>query len=229
MQDYCSKKIVNQDVIDLCIESAILSRDLEDSEVTIVGKFERALRFAKEKNDIVDQRNILYDLAWYYNWWLNDDTNFEKYYIEYRNEVIKDKKIEEILKLSTLWTLLYTRKKRDKNEVKDETNVLLSLLIEKKSSQSRATQLKAETQICIINILLEEEIDKQFNNLIAIVEEATKFKEYDFLTLSKMVENMLPAFCNNDKYNQLYELVTDKLASRNCEIQRAEIENPIVE
>lgn len=223
LQDYCSKKIVNQDVIDLCIESAILSRDLEDSEVTIVGKFERALRFAKEKNDIVDQRNILYDLAWYYNWWLNDDTNFEKYYIEYRNEVIKDKKIEEILKLSTLWTLLYTRKKRDKNEVKDETNVLLSLLIEKKSSQSRATQLKAETQICIINILLEEEIDKQFNNLIAIVEEATKFKEYDFLTLSKMVENMLPVFCNNDKYNQLYELVTDKLASRNCEIQRAEM------
>lgn len=82
LQDYCSKKIVNQDVIDLCIESAILSRDLEESEVIIVGKFERALRFAKEKNDVVDQRNILYDLAWYYNWWLNDDTNFEKYYIE---------------------------------------------------------------------------------------------------------------------------------------------------
>lgn len=71
------------------------------------------MRFAKEKNDIVDQINILYDLAWYYNWWINDDTNFEKYYIEYRNEVIKDKKIEEILKLSTLWTLLYTRKKKE--------------------------------------------------------------------------------------------------------------------
>lgn len=223
LQDYCSKKIVNQDVIDLCIESAILSRDLEESEVTVLGKFERALRFAKEKNDIVDQRNILYDLAWYYNWWLNDDTNFEKYYIEYRNEVIKDKKIEEILKLATLWTLLYTRKKRDKNEVKDETNILLSLLIEKKNSQSRVTQLKAETQMCIINILLEEEIDKQFDNLISIVEEATKFKEYDFITLSKMIENMLPIFSNNDKYNQLYELVTDKLANRNCEIQRAEM------
>lgn len=223
LQDYCSKKIVNQDVIDLCIESAILSRDLEESEVIVLGKFQRALRFAKEKNDIVDQRNILYDLAWYYNWWINDDTNFEKYYIEYRNEVIKDKKIEEILKLSTLWTLLYTRKKRDKNEVKDETDILLSLLTEKKNSQSRVTQLKSETQICIINILLEEKTDEQFDDLIAIVEEATKFKEYDFLTLSKMVENMLPIFCNNDKYNQLYELVTDKLASRNCEIQRAEM------
>ncbi len=223
LQDYCSKKIVNQDAIDLSIESAILSRDLEEDEVTVVGKFERALRLAKEKNNIVDQRNILYDLAWYYNWWLNDDTNFEKYYIEYRNEVIKDKKIEEILKLATLWTLLYTRKNRDKNEVKDETNVLLNLLNEKEKSQSRVTQLKAETQMCIINILLEEDIDKQFDNLIAIVEEATKFKEYDFLTLSKMVENMLPIFCNNDKYNQLYELVTDKLANRNCEIQRAEM------
>lgn len=223
LQEYCSKKIVNQDAIDLSIESAILSRDLEEDEVTVVGKFERALRFAKEKDNIVAQRNIVYDLAWYYNWWLNDDTNFEKYYIEYQNEVIKDKKIEEILKLATLWTLLYTRKNRDKNKVKDETNLLLNLLNEKESSQSRVAQLKAKTQICIINILLEEDIDKQFDNLIAIVEEATKFKEYDFLTLSKMVENMLPIFCNNDKYNQLYELVTDKLANRNCEIQRAEM------
>ncbi len=221
LQDYCSKKIVNQDAIDLSIESAILSRDLEEDEVIVVGKFERALRLAKEKNNIVDQRNILYDLAWYYNWWLNNDTNFEKYYIEYQNEVIKDKKIEEILKLATLWTLLYTRKNRDKNEVKNETNILLNLLNEKEKSQSRVTQLKAETQMCIINILLEENIDKQFDNLIAIVEEATEFKEYDFLTLLKMVENMLPIFCNNDKYNQLYELVIDKLSSRNCEIRKA--------
>ena len=223
LQEYSTQKIINQDVIDLSIESAILSRDLEDDETIVVGKFERALRFAKEKGNIVDNRNILYDLAWYYHWWLNNDTNFEKYYIEYQNEVIKDKKIEEILKLATLWTLLYTRKNRDKNKVKDETNVLLNLLSEKENSQSRVTQLKTETQICIINILLEEDIDKQFDNLIAIVEEVTKFKEYDFITLSKMVENMLPIFSNNDKYNQLYELVTDKLANRNCEIQRAEM------
>mgnify|MGYP003376585551 FL=1 len=226
LQDYSSKKLVNQDVINLSMKSAILSRDLEDNEVTVTGKFERALRFAKEKNNIVAQREILYNLSWYYNWWLNDDTNFEKYYIEYQNEIIKDKKIEEILKLVTLWTLwtlLYTRKNRDKNKVKDETNILLKLLNEKKNSPSRVTQLKAETQICIINILLEKDIDKQFDKLIAIVKEATKFKEYDFLTLSKMVENMLPIFSNNDKYNQLYELVTDKLANRNCEIQRAKM------
>lgn len=223
LQDYSSKKLVNQDVINLSMKSAILSRDLEDDEVTVTGKFERALRFAKEKNNIVAQREILYNLSWYYNWWLNDDTNFEKYYIEYQNEIIKDKKIEEILKLVTLWTLLYTRKNRDKNKVKDETNILLKLLNEKKNSPSRVTQLKAETQICIINILLEKDIDKQFDKLIAIVKEATKFKEYDFLTLSKMVENMLPIFSDNDKYNKLYELVTDKLANRNCEIQRAKM------
>lgn len=94
LQDYSSKKLVNQDVINLSMKSAILSRDLEDDEVTVTGKFERALRFAKEKNNIVAQREILYNLSWYYNWWLNDDTNFEKYYIEYQNEIIKDKKIE---------------------------------------------------------------------------------------------------------------------------------------
>ena len=78
LQDYSSKKLVNQDVINLSMKSAILSRDLEDDEVTVTGKFKRALRFAKEKNNIVAQREILYNLSWYYNWWLNDDTNFEK-------------------------------------------------------------------------------------------------------------------------------------------------------
>lgn len=223
LQEYSTKRIINQDVIDLSIESAILSRDLEEEETIVVGKFERALRFAKEKGNIVDKRNILYDLAWYYHWWLNSNTNFEKYYLEYRNEVIKDKKIEEILKLATLWTILYARKNKDKNEVKDETDVLLDLLAETENSQSRVIQLKAKTQMCIIKILLEEDIDEQFNNLIAIVEEATKFKEYDFIILSKMIENMLPIFSDNNKYNQLYELVTDTLANRNCEIQRAEM------
>ena len=150
MQDYISKKVVNQDVINLSMESAILSRDLEDDEVTVIGKFERALRFAKEKNNIVVQRDILYNLAWYYNWWLNDDTNFEKYYIEYQNEIIKDKKIEEILKLATLWTLLYTRKNRDKNKVEDETNILLKLLNEKTNSPSRVTQLKQKLKYVLL-------------------------------------------------------------------------------
>lgn len=49
LQDYSSKEILNQDVIDLSIESAILSRDLEDEETVVVGKFQRALRFAREK------------------------------------------------------------------------------------------------------------------------------------------------------------------------------------
>lgn len=118
LQDYSVKEIINKDVIDLAIESAILSRDLEEDEVTVVGKFNRALRMAREKNDIVDERNILYDLAWYYHWWLNDEANFEKYYMEYQDEVSKDKKIEEILKLATLWTLEYTRKKEIKKQLK---------------------------------------------------------------------------------------------------------------
>lgn len=223
LQDYSSKKKINQEVIDLSIESAIISRDLEEDEVVVVGKFERALRFAKTKKNIVAQRKILYDLAWYYHWWLNDDINFEKYYEEYQSEVIKDKSIEEILNLANLWTLEYTRKNRDKDTVKNKTKTLLYLLSEKEESQSRVTQLEAKTRICIIKITLEESIDRQFDDLINIVEEATKFKEYDFIVLAKMIEILLPVYNGNKKYDQLYELITDKLTNRKGEIQRAEM------
>ena len=205
LQEYSSKKIINQDVIDLSIESAILSRDFEDEETIVVGKFQRALRFAREKNNIIAERNILYNLAWYYNWWINDDVNFEEYYEKYQEEVIKDKKIEEILNLANLWTLAFTRKNRDKELVKDKTYTLLNLLEEKEKSQSRVTQLEAKTRICIIKIVLEENIDEQFDNLIKIVEEATKFKEYDFVVLAKMIEHILPIYNGNSKYDELYE------------------------
>ena len=223
LQDYSSKKLINQEVIDLSIESAIISRDLEENEVTVVGKFERALRFAKMKKNIVAQREILYDLAWYYHWWLNDDINFEKYYEEYESEVIKDRSIDEILNLANLWTLEYTRKNKNKDTVKDKTETLLNLLKEKEESQSRVTQLLAKTRICIIKITLEESIDKQFDDLISIVEEATKFKEYDFIVLAKMIEILLPVYNENKKYDKLYELITDKLTNRKGEIQRAEM------
>lgn len=223
LQEYSSKKIINQDVIDLSIESAILSRDFEDEETIVVGKFQRALRFAREKNNIIAERNILYNLAWYYNWWINDDVNFEEYYEKYQEEVIKDKKIEEILNLANLWTLAFTRKNRDKELVKDNTYTLLNLLEEKEKSQSRVTQLEAKKRICIIKIVLEENIDEQFDNLIKIVEEATKFKEYDFVVLAKMIEHILPIYNGNSKYDELYELITNKLTTRKGEIQRAEM------
>ena len=223
LQDYSLKGIVNQDVIDLSIESAILSRDLEESEIIVTGKFQRALRFCKEKKNKIDERNIIYDLAWYYHWWLNDDINFEKYYEEFQNEVNKDKNIEDILKLANLWTLAYTRKDRNIEEVKDKTNILLNLLEEKKKSLSRVTQLEAMTRICIIKILLESNVEKQFEKLISIVNEAIKFKEYDFMSLAKMIEIMLPIFNDNEKFNYLYDLITEKLASRHGEIQRAEM------
>lgn len=223
LNEYSSKDIVNQEVIDLSIESAILSRDLEESELIVAGKFTRALRLSKEKNNYVAQKNILYKLAWYYHWWLNDGVNFEKYYKEYEEEVTKDKNIDEILELANLWTLAFTRKNRDRNDLKEETDLLIDLLVEKHGSKSIVTQLKAKTRLCFIKILLEEDIDEQFNNLIVIVKEATKYKEYDFVVVAKMIENLLPIFKDNKIFIELYDLITDNLTTRKGDIQRAQM------
>lgn len=223
LNDYAAKKILNQDVIDLSIESAILSRDLEESEVIVSGKFNRALRLAKEKKNYVAQKKILYDLAWYYNWWINDDSNFDKYYKEYQDEVRKDKNIDEILELANLWTVAFTRKNKDKEALKEETELILTLLSEKEHSKSVVTQLKAKTRLCFIKIVLEDEIDNQFQNLIDIVKEAIKYKEYDFIVVAKTIQTLLPVFNDNKLFVQLYDLITDNLTTRNGDTQRAKM------
>ena len=140
--EFAQSKKLNQKVIDLAIESAIISRDLEEDESIVIGKFERASRFAEEKENISAQRDILYNMAWYYHWWLNNDVGFEKYYTLYEKEVLKNNNIEEIMNLSNLWILAYTRKKRNKEDVKSKTQNILKLLNEKKNPKVGLFSLK---------------------------------------------------------------------------------------
>ena len=223
LNEYSYSNVINQDVLDLANEAAILSRDLEEKEDVVAGKFDRALRLSRKKGNITFEKTILYNLAWYYHWWLDDNENFERYYTEYESRVIKDKFLEEILSLADLWTLAFTRNKRNQDIMENRTKTLMSLLHEKENSQSRVTQLEAKTRLCILKILLEEDIDYQFESLITIIDEATMFKEYNFLTLAKMIENLLPVFNENEKYNHLYDLITDKLTTRKGEVQRAKM------
>ena len=221
--EFAQSKKLNQKVIDLAVESAIISRDLEEDESIVIGKFERASRFAEEKGNISAQRDILYNMAWYYHWWLNNDVGFEKYYTLYEKEVLKDNNIEEIMNLSNLWILAYTRKKRNKEDVKSKTQNILKLLNEKKESKSRVIQLEAESRECLIKVMLEENVDEQFKLLLKIAEEASRFKEFNYVVLAKMIENLLEVYCDNVNYNQLYDLVTERLSDRSADIQKAEM------
>ena len=223
LSEYSSSGILNQDVLDLANESAILSRDLEENEDVVVGKFERALRLSRKKGNHKSENENLYNLAWYYHWWLNDTENFEKWYSEYESKVLEGKNLDEIMDLTNLWTLYFTRNERNYEKTKDKTEKLLSLLYEKENSISRVTQLMAKTKICIIKITLNDDVDFQFGQLTAIAEEAEKFKEYNFVELAKMIEVLLPVYNDNENYNCLYETITDKLTNRQGEIQRAKM------
>lgn len=223
LSEYSSSGILNQDVLDLANESAILSRDLEENEDVVVGKFERALRLSGKKGNHKSENENLYNLAWYYHWWLNDTENFEKWYSEYESKVLEGKNLDEIMDLTNLWTLYFTRNERNYEKTKDKTEKLLSLLYEKENSISRVTQLMAKTKICIIKITLNDDVDSQFGQLTAIAEEAEKFKEYNFVELAKMIEVLLPVYNDNENYNCLYETITDKLTNRQGEIQRAKM------
>jgi len=223
LKDYSSKGIINQEVIDLATDAAILSRDLEENEETVVGKFERALRLSRKKKNTKAENYILYCLAWYYYWWLDDYENFECYYTEYEKKIITDKNLEEIMSLADLWNLAFAKNKENPDNIEDKTNTLLALLIEKEQSQSRVTQLKAMTRLCIIKITLNQDLENEFKSLIDIVNEAIKFKEYDFVSLAKMIEVMLPTFSENSYYNELFELVTEQLTTRKGEVQKAEM------
>ena len=150
-------------------------------------------------------------------------TELFRNFAPFEKEVLKNNNIEEIMNLSNLWILAYTRKKRNKEDVKSKTQNILKLLNEKKESKSRVIQLEAESRECLIKVMLDENVDEQFKLLLKIAEEASRFKEFNYVVLAKMIENLLEVYCDNVNYNQLYDLVTERLSDRSADIQKAEM------
>lgn len=219
LNKYSQKGVVNQDVIDLAIESAILSRNLEYDKDQVFGEFDRALRFARRRNNINAEKEIIYNICWYSFWWLNDEIIAKEYYEKYEDFVKTNKIIDDIEKLFNLWILLFSKYK---NEIEiEKTNILLGLINEKTNSKSKVVCLQSKCIFCLIKIVLEENEDEQFETLKKIIEESSKYKEINVVSYIRIIEKMLPKYVDNKKYLELYDLCAETLTIRKGDIEKA--------
>ncbi|KJJ38742.1 hypothetical protein [Aequorivita vladivostokensis] len=216
---------IDYQLIEDCLQSAILSREIEDSREVIDGKFLRALRFAKKLNNKNQLCRIYYQQAWTSIFWFNDLEVFVENYLYVKELVNSDANINSIKLYSTLFTILKTHKEElhetvnFKNE-KKTFHTLLEIASKDKNHLTLALTAKTLYNISLIYDYLDEEKDCEtiFSKLDEIVCSAGGHLSYPFDSTYKSIMIFGKLFPESKEYDNLIESLAIINEKRNSEL-----------
>ncbi|MCP1994325.1 hypothetical protein [Flavobacterium sp. HSC-61S13] len=166
-------------LIEDCLESAITSRMLELSKTEVIGKFERALKFANKLNNIQLRIRVHYQLGWTLINWYDGYQLFYNEFLSVKELVNQEPNINNIEFYLNLYNILKTISNVE--EAKDlllvdyekEDQDLLSFLTNCSQNKNKpSTSLLAKFYIAFFHIRVKLE------NGISVSEELINLKVY---------------------------------------------------
>lgn len=220
-------------LVEDCLEAAVLSRMLERPRDEIEGKFDRAFRFCKKVNFEKQWIKLHYQRAWTYLNWFNDYDSFIKEYLSFKKHIVETTSIHDVQLYYNLYNLL----KGSLTEInlsdfqldlECEKSELLNLLDKfENNHQNPNSSLMAKTLKALLNLthllFSDQDLKPYFELLSTIFDECQGLLDYPFETYKSIVEE-LGKYINS--YNE-YDVLIDKIATvsekRESELSAAEV------
>jgi hypothetical protein len=112
IQDPTRYQGVEHQLIEDCLEAAILSRELELPRVEVEGRFARAERIAEQYGTHQQQLHCAYAKAWTSFWWHDDFHTFNRIYDDVERLAIGSSQVTDIELLANLWQVLWATVQR---------------------------------------------------------------------------------------------------------------------
>lgn len=174
-------------LVEDCLESAIISRMIELPKAEVIGKFERALKFANRLNNIQLKIRIHYQLGWTLINWYDEYKLFYNEFLNVKELVNQEPNINNIEFYLNLFNILITISNVE--EVKDilvvdyeiEGQDLKTFLTKCSQNQTKpSTSLLASFYLAFFQIRIKLE------NEISVSEELINLKEYFKLSISHL-------------------------------------------
>jgi len=221
-------------LVEECLESAILSRMIELPKTEVVGKFERAKRFVNKLSSVQQKIRIHYELAWTYLNWYDDYRGFYEEYIEFKTLVNEEPNLNNLKLHLNLYNLLKTISKIE--EVKDYVDIdfcsdeieylkLLKKCIKNKNKFS--TALLCKFYISIINIsnqLNDEELlSKEVINLQTYFEISKNHLDIPFEQLKGIIDIYSELLPSNKEFDKLIDIIAELESTRVSELSSGRI------
>ncbi len=215
-------------MIPLALESAYISRSLELTKEITVSRFERALKIIDEFGLTIHKTECIYEWAWTLYWWYEDYSSFYVKYCEFEDLALSSGNIFEIERLSNLWINLrsFNLYENQKFNIELHSEKLLDVLNQYIQDQTKPhAAFEAKAIKLNISWLLEDDIEnldieELIMQYIDLVNDSDNHLDFDLSRLAKILTTF-PFFEDYKSYDDLFELLSSKLADRKQQITRA--------
>ena len=225
---------VDFQLVEDCLESAILSRMLELPKTEVIGKFERAKRFVNKLNNIQQKIRIHYQLSWTLINWYDDYKSFYEEFLIVKELVQNHPNLNNIEFYLNLLNILKTI------SCLEETKYILVIDIEKEEkdfitfiSKCSKNKEKPSTSLLAKFHLSFFQLRQKIENGISVSDELIKLKEYfklsekhldiPFEQLKEFINVYDKILPDNEDYDDLIFVIAELESTRVSELASAKI------
>lgn len=204
-------------LVEDCLQTALLARGLGAKREELEGRFDRAERLARARNDEMQIFRVLYNRAWTTYWWFEDFDTLDRLYGDAEPLVIGSSEVWNLEKLVNLWQvgMVASVLRADESGHQrwiERSERLQSALSAHASDEGRPTSsLWAETELCLTNFTLtaiaNEPVTSILTTLRGILERADGLLDYPFDSVLQIVKELGPVLGDQPEFDSLFELV----------------------
>ncbi len=208
---------IEYQLVEDCLETALLARSLERPRIEVDGRFERAIRIAKQHGTRQQHLRAAYNKAWTLFWWYEDYSAFTDAYAEVEHLAQGSSQATDIELLKNLWLILHAAagsKNLDVAAAKLEERTAtirreLGRLQEDKSRPNTALQARA-CQLIIDLTAVHDDNDQRrvvFAEFQAVFEQSKGLIDFPARELVDLVMEFGEVFPLSDAFDEIFEAV----------------------
>ena len=222
-----SNSKLSYEQVDLFIDVAILSKELEHSKQGTRGLFDRAVRVTKQHGTSKQLFSVYYEYAWASHWWFEDFDTFLRNLSDAYDciKLSTDSSLWE--DLVTLITVYVGHRRISPNYNKSEINIIIKKSKEKLEEIScidslPSNSLKAKTTSLILSLMENEDKDERakiFLSLLDIAKTSQSLIGYPFESLANLITELDFAYGEDPEYEELLDYLAKKSGERYGEVQ----------
>lgn len=216
-------------LVDDCLQAAILAREIERPRVQVEGLFERSERVASKFGTEHQQLVTAYQRAWTALFWYEDYDQFSKLYATAEERAEYSRNAYHLQLLTNLWLVLNTAVQHgvlDSTEalLPQRTNTLTASLKRLSQEHDRlSTALQARTLLLKMRLasIPTEDADPILREIIDVVEQSESLVGYPLESLAEIVTELGFALGELPTYEELFETLLRTTSRRAGEIAAA--------
>ncbi|MYA88478.1 MAG: hypothetical protein F4X97_08520 [Boseongicola sp. SB0662_bin_57] len=213
--------------------AALLARGLEHSSADVNGRFDRALRLARDKYLKRLELAIAYEWAWTSHFWHEDHLRTSELYDDVERLALGSDDANDLERLSNLLPLIRVSvhtgsMEASKGKLKDRTAALKSALEALAVQTNRPNNALHAEAMLLMTRVSEKGVEHRDDPLkdiwvsfTDVIKRAEGLGTFPFTSIADALTQIGEFIADSDEFDTLFETITDALASRSGEGEAA--------